>query len=70
MPLYEYRCRKCDEDFEMLVSSAEEPVACPECDSESVEKQLSLPGQPVVKSLPTSGCNPSAPPCGPGCCRM
>jgi putative FmdB family regulatory protein len=70
MPLYEYRCRKCTEDFEMLVFSDDEPVACPKCDSDKVDKQLSLPAQPVVKSLAVSDCNTSGPPCNPNCCRM
>lgn len=70
MPLYEYHCRRCDEDFELLVYSAEEPVACPSCESEKVEKKLSLPAPPAVKALPVSGCDTSGPPCGPRCCRM
>lgn len=41
MPLYSYRCTKCDHGFEMLVRSSDVP-ACPECASEEVERQLSL----------------------------
>lgn len=69
MPLYEYRCRECDEHFELLVYSADESVACPKCESAQVDKQLSLPAAPV-KSLPVGGCDTSGPPCGPGCCRL
>ena len=41
MPLYEYRCPLCDARFEKLVRSWSEPVACPDCASTEVEKQLS-----------------------------
>jgi putative FmdB family regulatory protein len=36
MPLYEYKCEKCEELFFELRSSAEreEPIACPECGGE------------------------------------
>ncbi len=70
MPLYEYTCRKCDHTFETLVRNGE-TVECPECHSDRLERLLSVPGLPQVKgnSLPTS-CDPKAPPCGPGCCRL
>ncbi|MCA9739045.1 MAG: zinc ribbon domain-containing protein [Gemmatimonadota bacterium] len=42
MPIYEYRCTDCGHDFEALVRG-EQSVACPECDSASIERQLSLP---------------------------
>ena len=43
MPMYEYRCAKCDERFEELVSvSADDSDAhCPECGSKRVERLLS-----------------------------
>lgn len=44
MPLYEYRCRRCDKDFEKIVSSATKKVSCPHCRSKKVEKQFSLFG--------------------------
>ena len=35
MPIYEYRCRKCGEDFEVLFRNRDEKmsVACPKCES-------------------------------------
>jgi putative FmdB family regulatory protein len=71
MPLYDYACRKCDHEFEALVSSADEAVECPECQSRRIERLLSVPAKPRTENgaLPMA-CNPQAPPCGPGCCRM
>ena len=40
MPIYEYRCRNCDEMFEVLVR-ADMVVACPRCGSSALEKQIS-----------------------------
>ena len=46
MPIYEYRCSECGEQFEKFVRSmnAEREVQCPKCQSEQVEKQISLFG--------------------------
>jgi len=69
MPLYEYACKKCGHEFEALVFSGEE-AACPECESRTLERRLSVPARPAgEKSLPT-GCDPSLPPCGPACRRF
>jgi len=40
MPIYEYRCQECLEEFEKLVRSAEE-IECPQCGSEEVKKLIS-----------------------------
>jgi putative FmdB family regulatory protein len=42
MPLYEYRCLGCEHQFELLILRADQPIACPKCSSESVERLLSL----------------------------
>ncbi len=32
MPTYEYRCRKCDHEFELVQKMSDEPLkTCPEC---------------------------------------
>lgn len=41
MPIYEYRCRACQHDFERLVRPGDQP-ACPACASTDLERQLSL----------------------------
>jgi len=45
MPLYEYHCRECGNDYEELVSlHATESPPCPSCSSEDTEKKMSLFG--------------------------
>jgi putative FmdB family regulatory protein len=41
MPIFEYKCEKCNTKFEKLVNSSEAEVRCEKCGSEKVEKQLS-----------------------------
>jgi putative FmdB family regulatory protein len=41
MPIYEYRCRECEESFEKLVY-ASTVVACPACASGNVMRKLSV----------------------------
>lgn len=43
MPLFEYRCLACDNQFELLVRGGVTP-ACPACGGTSLEKLLSLFG--------------------------
>lgn len=42
MPIYEYICTGCDNQFEELVFSTSEAVACPECGSGQVERAMSV----------------------------
>ena len=46
MPIFDYSCRACGRKFEALVLKTTVP-ACPECQSQDLEKLLSLP---AVKS--------------------
>lgn len=43
MPLYDYRCEKCGEEFEQLVCSSKKNAAvkCPKCDSTKTVRQFS-----------------------------
>ena len=44
MPIYEYVCQSCGDDFEKLTSYSDRSVpACPTCHGTSVERQLSTP---------------------------
>ena len=42
MPLFEYQCAACGEEFEELVSGKNEKVTCPECKSDNVSRKLSV----------------------------
>lgn len=75
MPIYEFQCRKCGQPFELLVRSQESQPACPECGSQNVERQFSVPAAPVSagRTLPVTeprggGCG--LPQCGMGKCRF
>lgn len=42
MPIYEYRCTKCEERFEEFLSSSTNPAPpCPKCGAADVERLLS-----------------------------
>ncbi len=67
MPLYEYKCSKCDQIFEELVNGNGEQVTCPTCGRKDCEKILStfaVPGGPGNKSCPTTCQKGSCGTCG------
>lgn len=41
MPIYEFHCQKCGQDFETLVFKSDEKVNCPSCDSKKVKRLMS-----------------------------
>jgi putative FmdB family regulatory protein len=41
MPIYEYKCMKCNKDFEYLVLGSDSSVSCPECNGNKVKRQMS-----------------------------
>ena len=41
MPIYEYTCRDCRSEFELLVPSSAHKPACPDCGSKKLEKKFS-----------------------------
>ena len=43
MPIYEFKCSKCEEFFEVIVmgSGKDDPVTCPKCKSEEYERVVS-----------------------------
>lgn len=61
MPIYEYKCEACKNEFETLIFGREEPVACPQCKGNQVKRLLSTCG---VKSdtgfTPASGASSCA----------
>lgn len=44
MPIYEYQCPECDEQFEKLVRLNGPTPECPACGAKDVQKQVSLSG--------------------------
>ncbi len=44
MPIYEYKCKNCDNEFEMIRSANDDDrdVECPECGKKKVEKIMSV----------------------------
>lgn len=42
MPIFEYKCRGCDSEFEALVRKSDVP-ACPSCNGTDLERLFSLP---------------------------
>jgi putative FmdB family regulatory protein len=43
MPIYEFKCLKCDEFFEVIIMSSDDDkaVACPKCKSTEFERIVS-----------------------------
>jgi len=70
MPLYEYHCRECGREFEVLVRGSEQ-IECPHCHSAKLEKLLSVPAAPSSsdRSLPVAAPPGTCgrPQCGSGC---
>lgn len=73
MPIYEYHCEPCDENFETLVRSSNDVAHCPKCGNIEVKKQFSVPaaahtGRATSTSLPVCETGPSTFGCGGGKC--
>lgn len=60
MPIYEYVCKDCGNEFEELIFSVDAPAPCPKCGSADTEKLMSAcasrsdtggPDPEVLKSL-------------------
>jgi putative FmdB family regulatory protein len=65
MPIYEYRCTECGENFEKFVRSAaqQETLTCPKCRSPQVKKAISLfgvGGASKSKSASAAACAPAS----------
>ena len=73
MPLYEYGCRACREDFEALLPAERRDAAdtaCPHCGETKTVRKISLMARPVIsEGGGSSGASPAFD-CGSpgGCC--
>lgn len=74
MPIYEYQCKNCDQEFEYLVFGSEKPD-CPSCKSKKVSKLMSPcgfiskggSGETVSSSAGASSCSGCAASSCAGC---
>ncbi len=41
MPIYEYHCVQCHNDFEKLVFNSSEKISCPKCKGKKVKRVMS-----------------------------
>lgn len=80
MPIFEYACRGCGNEFEALVRTSSPAPACPSCHSSDLHKKLSgfavASSTPFSRSAMPSPGNEFAPcggcghPDGPGACQI
>jgi len=73
MPIFEYACKSCDHEFEVLVLGSEK-ASCPKCQSKSLSPKLSVF---AVSAKATASSGPSMGACGscgdrrgPGACSL
>lgn len=73
MPIYEYSCRACANQFEALVRSSETPE-CPTCHGTALDRQLSVfaahTASAPVRATSPGACGTCGDPRGPGSCSI
>ncbi len=72
MPIYEYVCEGCAQDFEELVREGERP-SCPRCGGERLRRKLSAFARPAAQAAPApaaGACGSCGDPRGPGSCSL
>jgi putative FmdB family regulatory protein len=75
MPIFEYACKACDKEFEVLVRAQEAPE-CPSCHGIDLQRRLSTfaartASGAAVSAVPTMGaCGSCGDPRGPGACSI
>ncbi len=62
MPIYEFRCLDCENEFEALVFKSSGKICCPQCDGEKLERLISACGfkSKGEESIDSSGSSSSA----------
>jgi len=71
MPIYEYACGHCGQEFEALVRQGATPE-CPGCHSTELARKLSLfsTAAPSAQSAAPGPCGSCGHPGGPGSCSL
>jgi len=72
MPIFEYECATCGNEFETLVRAGA-AAECPGCGSTDLEKKLSVPARPVSRAEAAQAAGPCGMcghPDGPGACKL
>ena len=64
MPLYEYLCRDCETEVELLIRSPQDQPECPGCGGQKLMKLLSVP---QAHSPNGQSDGPPTGSCGAGC---
>ena len=72
MPIFEFRCQACDEEFEELLRSPDDPVECPACGAGEIQRKMSVFGFKSSggsrSSVPSGGGGHSCGGCSGGNC--
>ncbi len=61
MPIYAFRCSKCEHEFEELVTRMDDTAPCPACGSKKVDRGITTPADHRGES-----CKGDTPPCATG----
>lgn len=77
MPIFEYVCKECKNEFEALIFGKQK-AECPKCQSKSLEPQLSVfavsakgaASQSSFSAGSQGACGSCGDPRGPGACSM
>jgi len=67
VPVYEYRCKHCQKEFEKYIAGATTAVACPTCQSPDVMRKLSVFGLKTAPAVASSAMSSGGGCCGGGC---
>ena len=68
MPIYEYRCSKCETEFECLVLGSGDDIACPDCQNDGVERLMSACSYKSSGSYSSSASSSGCSTCAGGHC--
>ena len=75
MALYEYKCSKCEEQFDVMrpMTAADEPAQCPECGGTESRRLISnftsiTPGASALSTNPVMDARIASGGGGGGCC--